>query len=89
MLADKLPLVTRKLITSGGTGYVFDGPVGGHSPFAGRLIEKLSSPEARQRGFLTYSMVFSAVQLGRPGAFSGSFSEEDDPGSDFLFVKRP
>jgi hypothetical protein len=87
MVKRKMPLRTRKLITSGGTEYVWDGPARQHSPFASRLLGALRELDGHTTGLLTYPRLLGAVELGKPGAFGGSLGG-DDPGSDFLFIKR-
>ncbi len=87
MVKRKMPLRTRKLITSGGTEYVWDGPARQHSPFASRLLGALRELDGHTSGLMTYPRLLGAVELGKPGAFGGSLAG-DDPGSDFLFIKR-
>ena len=87
MIRRKMPIPTRKLITSGGKEYVWDGPRKGHSPFASRFLEALRSLEGRKEGVLTYADVFGHLQTARPPPFGGKMAG-DRPGSEFLFIKR-
>lgn len=88
---------TRRYITSGGLKYVPDGRPGSHSPFATKVIEALTTA-AGDDNILTYKELWRRVQqvadirLGNgqaaPDPWSGPFGTRNQPGSNFLFIKK-
>ena len=87
IIATKLESRTRKWITAGGDGYVFEGQKGEHSPFARRVIEALKSLESSKDVLLSYDDMYRFVEKAKPGPEHGEFGD-DQPGSDFLFIRR-
>lgn len=76
---------TRCFLVSGGKHLVSDGPPGGHSPFASRLIEVLS--KGGEDGVLTFSGLTSLMERMEPIPRFGSFG--DDAGwARFVFVAK-
>jgi tetratricopeptide (TPR) repeat protein len=86
LFANKVKFETRKFLTSGGKDYVPDGLPGHHSPFAGNLLEELRT-YGRDRGYLSFANVLTAVERTNPEPFWGEFGA-DEPGSDFFFVSK-
>ena len=84
-IARKMRLRTRQYLTSGGKEYVPDGRPGMHSPFTRRLLEALRDPGPDE--ILTMSELRAALEKVTPEPRAGGFGK-DDPGSDFLFVRR-
>jgi uncharacterized caspase-like protein len=85
LIARKLRLRSRQYLTSGGKEYVPDGRPGMHSPFTRRFLEALRDPGPD--GILTISKLRAALERVTPEPRAGGFGK-DDPGSDFLFVRR-
>lgn len=86
LIANKLAHRSRKLVTSGGKEYVWDGGTAGHSPFAARLLEALRTREAK-RSVLTLTEAVTYLERAKPGPIWGGL-EGDEPGSDFLFIPK-
>lgn len=86
LIAKKLSHRSRKLVTSGGKEYVWDGGTDGHSPFATRLLEALRSREAK-RSVLTLTEAVTYLERAKPGPIWGGIGG-DEPGSDFLFIPK-
>ncbi|MBI3137240.1 MAG: caspase family protein [Sphingobacteriales bacterium] len=61
-LKDKLPLRTRKFLSSVGTEPAFDGKAGKHSPFANLLLQVLRARGAGSNGLVTLSDIFKVLQ---------------------------
>ena len=85
LIARKMRLRTRQYLTSGGKEYVPDGRPGMHSPFVRRFLEALRDPGSD--GILTMNELRAALEKVTPEPRAGGFGR-DDPGSDFLFVRR-
>lgn len=85
----RLQYTTRRYLTSGSLEYVPDGRPGQHSPFARRFLEALRTEGGPDgNGVLTFSEISAFVELvsatePRGGSFPG-----DEPGSDFMFIRR-
>jgi len=82
----KLKYKTRRYMTSGGKEYVSDGIPGKHSPFAFRFIEALRT-YGGDNGVLTLSEIVGSIEKVKPQPTFGDF-EENQPGSDFIFIYR-
>lgn len=82
----KLKYKTRRYMTSGGKEYVSDGIKGKHSPFAFRFIEALRT-NGGENGVLTLSEIVGNIEKVKPQPTFGDF-EENQPGSDFIFIYR-
>lgn len=80
------PYTTRKFLTSGRDKPVWDGPVGGHSPFASKLLEALRVDGARS-GYLSFYDLPSILKGVPPGIVASGFGK-DEPGSDILFIRK-
>lgn len=61
-LKDKLPLRTRKFLSSVGSEPAFDGKAGRHSPFANLLLQVLRAKGAGSNGIVTLSDIFKVLQ---------------------------
>lgn len=61
-LKDKLPLRTRKFLSSVGSEPAFDGKAGRHSPFANLLLQVLRARGAGSNGIVTLSDIFKVLQ---------------------------
>ncbi len=88
LLRRKLPYTTRKLITSGGKEYVFDGGAGGHSPFADRLLRQLRGTNSTASEVTTFHQILASVAQTQPSGAHGGSLANDHPMSDFFFVRR-
>ena len=84
LFAERANWTTRKFITSGGKQYVFDGVPGHNSPFVHNLLTELRNP-SRDRGYLTFADLQSAVQGTNPPPVWGTWGN-DDAGSDFFLI---
>ena len=82
----KMKFDTRKFLTSGGKEYVPDGRPGYHSPFAAKLLEGLRGGGGDD-GIITFGELFNFVERANPAPTQGSFGK-NQPGSDFLFIKK-
>lgn len=83
-ISQKLAVMTRKYITSGGKEYVSDGTPGKHSPFVRRFLEALRSMGGDDR-ILTIAELMTYLEVINPQARLGEFGD-NEPGSDFLFI---
>ncbi|GIV38824.1 MAG: hypothetical protein KatS3mg033_0624 [Thermonema sp.] len=83
-ISQKLSVVTRKYITSGGKEYVSDGMPGKHSPFVRRFLEALRSMGGEDR-ILTIAELMTYLEVISPQPRLGEFGD-NEPGSDFLFI---
>lgn len=79
--------VSRRLLTPGEMEPVFEGVEGGHSPLAKHLLAALREGGGK-KGYLRFSDIQQVAEQTKPGGLATSFSEADDPLSDFLFVPR-
>jgi hypothetical protein len=61
-LKDKLPLRTRKFLSSVGSEPAFDGKAGRHSPFANLLLQVLRAKGAGSNGIVTLTDIFRVLQ---------------------------
>lgn len=61
-LKDKLPLRTRKFLSSVGSEPAFDGKAGRHSPFANLLLQVLRAKGTGSNGIVTLSDIFKVLQ---------------------------
>ncbi|MBI5370649.1 MAG: caspase family protein [Sphingobacteriales bacterium] len=61
-LKDKLPLRTRKFLSSVGTEPAFDGKASKHSPFANLLLQVLRARGDGSNGLVTLSDIFRVLQ---------------------------
>jgi tetratricopeptide (TPR) repeat protein len=77
---------TRVFLTSGGKQYVPDGEPGHNSPFVHNLLAELRNP-ARDRGYITFADLQSAVEPTKPSPVWGSWGK-NDAGSDFFLISR-
>ena len=82
----KLKYKTRLYLTSGGKEYVPDGRPGQHSPFARKFLEALRS-YGGEDGILTMRETLNYVDKVQPEPRNGEFGD-NQPGSDFLFIKK-
>ena len=82
----KLKLKSRLYITSGGKEYVPDGRPGQHSPFTRQFLKSLRN-EGGEDGILTMAEVKSYTESLKPAPLYGQFGD-NEPGSDFLFIKK-
>jgi len=82
----KLKYKTRLYLTSGGKEYVPDGRPGQHSPFARKFLEALRS-NGGEDGILTFAEMVGYVEKVTPEPRKGEFGD-NEPGSDFLFIKK-
>lgn len=83
----KLRHNTRQYLTSGGKEYVPDGRPGAHSPFARKFLEALRSGGGED-GVLNISEIVHYVEKVKPEPRYGEFGDKNEPGSDFLFIKK-
>ncbi|NIK72653.1 tetratricopeptide (TPR) repeat protein [Thermonema lapsum] len=83
-IKEKLSVMTRKYITSGGKEYVSDGTPGKHSPFVRRFLEALRSMGGDDR-ILTIAELMTYLEVIKPQPRLGEFGD-NEPGSDFLFI---
>jgi Tol biopolymer transport system component len=82
----KLKYKTRLYLTSGGKEYVPDGRPGHHSPFTRKFLDALRSQGGEDK-ILTFSEVTSFTEKVIPEPRKGEFGD-NQPGSDFLFIKK-
>ncbi len=82
----KLKYKTRKYLTSGGNEYVPDGTPGQHSPFARKIIEALRVGRGED-DVLTLNELIHFLEKVQPEPRFGEFGS-NEPGSDFLFVRK-
>lgn len=61
-LKDKLPLQTRKFLSSVGSEPAFDGKAGRHSPFANLLLQVLRAKGSGSNGIVTLSDINAVLQ---------------------------
>lgn len=61
-LKDKLPLRTRKFLSSVGSEPAFDGKAGKHSPFANLLLQVLRAKGSGSNGIVTLSDINAVLQ---------------------------
>ena len=61
-LKDKLPLQTRKFLSSVGSEPAFDGKAGNHSPFANLLLQVLREKGSGSNGIVTLSDINAVLQ---------------------------
>ena len=61
-LKDKLPLRTRKFLSSVGAEPAFDGKAGQHSPFANLLLQVLRTRGSNSNGIIKVSDIFTVLQ---------------------------
>ncbi len=97
-LKDKLPLQTRKFLSSVGSEPAFDGKAGRHSPFANLLLQVLREKGSGSNGIVTLSDINAVLQtasLNETAALKISPHMADfgkvDAFSEFIFipVERP
>jgi Caspase domain len=62
LLKDKLPLRTRKFLSSVGTEPAFDGEAGKHSPFANFLLQILRSKGSGSNGIITLKEIYAVLE---------------------------
>lgn len=62
-LKDKLPLRTRKFLSSVGSEPAFDGQAGRHSPFAAKLLEILRARGSGSDGIITLKQIYAVLEL--------------------------
>jgi hypothetical protein len=86
MLLQKMPLRTRRYLTSGGKVYVSDGRPGYHSPFARRFLEALRTYGGND-GVLTFSGILPFVEKVDPAPYWGEFGD-NQPGSEFFLLTK-
>lgn len=82
----KMQHTTRQFLTSGGKEYVWDGRPGGHSPFAGKLLEALQKTNSDD-GYITMTQIFSLMERVSPEPYWGQWGN-NDPRSQFFFFRR-
>ncbi len=61
LLKDKLPLRTRKFLSSVGAESAFDGYAGRHSPFVNQLLQILTSQAKDENGIVLLSDIYSVL----------------------------
>lgn len=61
LLKDKLPLRTRKFLSSVGAESAFDGYAGRHSPFVNQLLQILTSQSKDENGIVLLSDIYSVL----------------------------
>ncbi|MBN8688714.1 MAG: caspase family protein [Chitinophagales bacterium] len=93
LLKDKLPLRTRKFLSSVGTEPAFDGKAGKHSPFANLLLQVLRSRGENANGILTLSDIYAVLQtasLNETATLRITPAMDNfgrfDPFSEFIFI---
>ncbi|MEZ4926872.1 MAG: caspase family protein [Saprospiraceae bacterium] len=77
---------TRLLVASGRDVPVSDGNKGQHSPFAYQLLEALKSPP--EDGILTKETFQPYFRNCTPPPISTTFGKQNQPGSNFIFLKK-
>ena len=82
----KMKYKTRLYLSSGGKEYVPDGRPGQHSPFTRKFLEALRS-YGGEDGILTINEILSYIEKVDPQPRFGEFGN-NEPGSDFLFIKE-
>jgi Caspase domain len=92
-LKDKLPLRTRKFLSSVGSEPAFDGKAGRHSPFAGLLLQVLREKGGGSNGIVTLTdinAVLKTASLNETAALKISPHMADfgtvDAFSEFIFI---
>ena len=85
-IADKMQYKTRLYITSAAKQYVPDGEPGHNSPFTKRLLSALRSYGGEQ-GFVDVHKIMTSMGLLKPAPINGSLSNNDEPGSNFFFIR--
>ncbi len=82
----KMKHTTRQFLTSGGKEYVPDGHPGGHSPFAGTLLDALQKTSTGY-GYITMTQIFALMERVDPEPYWGEWGY-NDPLSQFFFFRR-
>ena len=82
----KLKYKTRLYLTSGGKEYVPDGRPGHHSPFTRKFLDALRNQGGDDK-ILTFSEIVNFTDKVVPEPRKGEFGD-NQPGSDFLFIKK-
>lgn len=62
LLKDKLPLRTRKFLSSVGSEPAFDGQAGRHSPFANFLLQILRAKGSGSNGIITLKEIYAVLE---------------------------
>lgn len=62
LIKDKLPLRTRKFLSSVGAEPAFDGQAGRHSPFANFLLQILRSKGSGSNGIITLKQIYAVLE---------------------------
>ncbi len=62
LLKDKLPLRTRKFLSSVGAEPAFDGQAGKHSPFANYLLQILRTKGSGSNGIITLKEIYAVLE---------------------------
>lgn len=93
LLKDKLPLRTRKFLSSVGTEPAFDGKAGKHSPFVNLLLQVLRSRGENSNGVLTLADIYAVLQtasLNETATLRITPAMDNfgrfDPFSEFIFI---
>lgn len=81
----KLKLRTRKYIASGGAVPVSDGLKGTYSPFTKLVLEALRNPS---KNIIAIEDLMPTLNQNRTIIQSRKFSDQDEPGSNFLFLRK-
>jgi hypothetical protein len=84
VMADKLPLKTRIVLSSGSLNTVPDGYLGKHSPFAARVLTALES-KGGERGVLTSSQIFQLVEFLPSKPVKGEL-KGNEGGAEFFLI---